>query len=279
VTVGLIQCGSPKKDKKKSSENIEKQKGSINHPLLKILPDDPYLFNIQFQQDSIYKFRLWFPELAIFDCDSSRALTEDVSNGDWVEENQDGFIIFGKIGDNELKINFKYHIMAFSEKAVKLELEIENAGKLPWSDYAQLAVCLAPVGKTFSDTIGDRTYIHIGQNRLKSIAETSIVNSFNHYPVSPRSDSADLDQRIQLASGFVSRLSVEKQSVISFLWDKSARVDVNPGGLDCIHSHPAIGPLEPGGIIERTGFIVLTKTDVEQNFNFSRNLIDQSTSP
>jgi hypothetical protein len=279
IVTGLTQCTNPKGEEKKSVRKEKKSEEGSNRSQIMILPEDPFVFRIQFQQDTFYTFRLWFPELVIFDCDSSRAFIENVNKRDWIEKIQEGYLVTGKTSKNEMKIEFTYKITTFSLKAIKLDLEVKNTGRVPWSDYAQLAVCLAPACKNFSDTIGDRTFIHIAQNRFKSLVEAGIVHNFNHYPVSPRNDHFDPDQRIQVESGFVSRKSIDKVRVISFLWDKSARVDVNPGGLDCIHSHPAIGPLAPGEIIKRTGFIVLANSNTKQSFDFSKNLIDQSLIP
>jgi hypothetical protein len=264
IVSGLLQCANPK-----GNDNTT--------PAITILPDeDPYIFNIQFQRDSLYDFRLWFPELAIFDYDSSRANTVGAPDQKWSEKSQNGFLVSGEIYKNDMKIDFKYNIMAFSNEVIKLELEVKNTGRLPWSDYAQLAICLAPVSQYFSDRVGNRTFIHAGLDLFRSLKEAGTVRDFNHYPVKHRNDTNDPNQRIRVASGYVSRLSADKKCIISFSWDESARVDVNPGGLDCIHSHPAIGPLEPGNSIKRTGFIVLTHTDIKQNFNFSKDLIDQS---
>jgi len=278
IVIGLSECANPKGNEKKSDKKEEKQIKVINLLDLTILPDDPYIFSIQFQQDKLQQFRLWFPELAIFDRDSARAITEEVTNRDWIEKTRDGYSVTGKIRKNEMEIDLKYSIEAFSDEAVKLELEIRNTGRLPWFEYAQLAVCLAPVSKTFSDTVGNRTMIHVGPDLLKSIKAASVVKNFNHYPVKPRKDNSDPEERIQVESGFVSRFSIDKESVISFSWDEAARIDVNPGGLDCIHSHPAIGPLQPGETIKRTGFILLTKTNTQKNFNISQNLMEQSLS-
>jgi hypothetical protein len=41
-----------------------------------INPEEPYCFLLQFQNDPEYQFKLWFPELAIFDRDSIRASIE-----------------------------------------------------------------------------------------------------------------------------------------------------------------------------------------------------------
>jgi len=276
ITTCITQCIHQDRNEKDFNNKQRKRKEDLKTPCLNIFPDDPYLFNIEFQRDSLYKFRLWFPELAIFNCDSSRAITEEIAPGEWAEKTENGYYVTGKIYENGRAIDFKYNISVFSNEAVKLELQVKNTGRFPWSEYAQLAVCLAPACKTFSDTIGNRTFIQTELNLLNSIKKAGKVDDFNHYPVKHRNDTNDPDQRFQVASGYVSRANADLNYSISFIWDESARVDVNPGGLDCIHSHPAIGPLKPGETITRTGFIVLTNTDAEQNFDFSRNLINQS---
>jgi hypothetical protein len=254
----------------------EEKKQDVSLAEVTMLPVDPYIFDIQFHLDGLQRFRLWFPELALFDSDSSRALTKEFTNREWVEKTQDGFSVIGKIDKNAWEIDYNYNVKLYADHVIQLDLEVKNTGKLPWSAYAQLAVCLAPVSKAFSDTAGYRTFLHVGPDQLKSLQEAGAVDDFNHYPVSPRNDSTDPDQKIQVSSGFVSRLSADKELVISFAWDKSARVDVNPGGLDCIHSHPAIGPLQPGEKIKRTGFIILTNKVAHENFKILKDLLGRS---
>jgi len=274
IVIGITQCVNSTGNEKKTENEEKNHEEVINQAFLTISPEAPYIFRIEFHQDSLVQFQLWFPELAIFDCDSSRAFTKEVTGQEWVTKTQTGFSVVGKIDKNNMKIKFKYKIIIFSDETVKLELEVKNAGKLPWSNYAQLAVCLSPFSKTFSDTIGNKTLIHVSPNLIKPLTETGEVKKFNHYPVMPRNDAADPEQRIQVVSGFVSRFSHDRKSMISFFWDETARVDVNPGGVDCIHSHPAIGPLNPGEIINRTGFIVLTQGNAQESYKIVQNLLE-----
>ncbi len=266
--IGFNGCGNPSQNQTGKSQQIHEisQEGSkvINH--LKIEPVEPYIFQIQFHQNPQQQFRFWFPEVVLFNNDYSRAEIEDDKVKAWFEKTSDGYSVSGKIGIDQMQVSFKYEIKPISEEEIGLWLEIKNIGKLPWSDYAQLAACLAPDNKAFSDKDGGRTFINTKNSILHSIKESGIVEDFNHYPVTPRNDLADSVQRVRVASGFVARLSTDEHTNISFFWPESARVDVNPGGLDCIHSHPAIGPLKPGETIVRKGFILLKAGTVQESY-------------
>jgi hypothetical protein len=273
LVVGLADCKNPGKGQKEKEPVMKegKQGGVSESGHLTIKPVEPYIFQIQFQDDSLQQFRLWFPEVAIFDRDTSRAAIDEVAGEEWFKKTSDGFLVTGTIGNSYMRVDFKYNIRVVSDTMIKLELEVKNTGKLSWSDYAHLAACLAPVTPVFSDKAGDRTYIETEYNLLSSLIETGVVDDFNHYPVIPRTDLTDSVQRVQVVSGFVSRLSRDEKTNISFCWDKAARVDVNPGGLDCIHSAPAIGPLEPGETVLREGYVLLRKGTVLESCEILRN--------
>lgn len=273
LVIGLVDCKNPGKGRNEEEPIMKegKQGGISESGHLRIKPVEPYIFQIQFQDDSLQQFRLWFPEVAIFNRDTSRAAIDEVAGNEWFKKTSDGFIVTGKIGNNNRWLDFKYNIRVVSDTVIKLELEVKNTGKLPWSDYAHLAACLAPVTPVFSDKAGDRTYIETEYNLLSLLSKTGVVDDFNHYPVMPRTDLTDSVQRVQVVSGFVSRLSRDEKTNISFCWDTAARVDVNPGGLDCIHSAPAIGPLEPGEIVLRKGFILLRTGTVLETYEILQN--------
>ena len=269
LVFGLVDCKNPKttQNEKEPELKEEKQGEAMNSVPITIKPIEPYIFHIQFNNDTQQQFHLWFPEVVIFNYDTSRAAIEGSERKEWLEKIPNGYLVSGIIGNNDMRVSFKYKIKAVDEKEIAIELEVKNTGKLPWSDYAQLASCLAPDNLAFSDQVGDRTYINTKDNLLHSLNEIGVINDFNHYPVKPRNDLSDTEQRIRIASGFVSRLSADEKINISFYWDEAARVDVNPGGLDCIHSHPAIGPLKPGEQIVRKGTILLKNGTAQESYH------------
>ena len=58
------------------------------------------------------------------------------------------------------------------------------------------------------------------------------------------------------------------------MWEKAARVDVNPGGLDCIHSHPAVGPLKAGDTKSLKGFIMIREGTARDHYTEMKDLIE-----
>ena len=60
------------------------------------------------------------------------------------------------------------------------------------------------------------------------------------------------------------------------MWEESARVDVNPGGLDCIHSHPSIGPLKAGDSRSLKGYIMMEEGTAEDHYSSMKDLIESN---
>jgi len=85
-----------------------------------------------------------------------------------------------------------------------------------------------------------------------------------------RTDPDDAEERNQVADGYVARTSRDGKLTLSICWDESSRVDVNPGGLKCIHSHPAIGPLKPGETLTRKGLIMIKESSVQDNYELMK---------
>ena len=142
------------------------------------------------------------------------------------------------------------------------------------SHYAHLAVCLSPrQDSCFSDKSGERTYVVNKNGKITSISELDTVGKFNHYPVAHVNDATDGVQRKTVLNGFVARTNKSEKSTISFMWDKAARIDVNPGGLDCIHSHPAIGPLKPGETTVCKGRLLIKDLSPEKSLNMMQKAL------
>ena len=269
----LINCNNANREpiQNSSIKELDNDEEVESGEYIIISPENPYFFKIQFQSDIQQYFHLWFPELVIFEADSSRATVPVISIRNWFIKTSDGFRVNGRIDDS---IDFHYFVKPVNRNMIKLELAVKNTGSHPFPCYAQLAVCLAPLSQTFSDTIGDRTFINVKESELKAVNEVAVFDNFNHYPVRPKTDLSDSVQRIQVSSGYVSRSNKDKNMFIAFFWDSVARVDVNPGGLDCIHSHPAIGPLNPGATIKRTGYILLKEGSASEGLKMSQDLFE-----
>ena len=80
--IGLNNCKSPKQNEQKRNENLNEtpHEGIIDINHLTIEPVGPYVFRIQFNRDPQQQFRLWFPEVAIFNSDTSRAEIKDAES-------------------------------------------------------------------------------------------------------------------------------------------------------------------------------------------------------
>ncbi len=244
--------------------------------LVKIALKDKYCLTLRFNEYPGYAFNLWLPELAIFDSDLDRSQSAEPIDGVWLAKRYGNLRVTGRLRTENKSMDFKCTLNPLSTSAIMLELEVLNSGRLDWTDYAQLAVCLAPVesNAAFSDTSGERSYI-ISQNAgMHSITEAGVVGDYNHYAVGDRNDNTDPIQRAQLKDGFVARESHDGKITISFMWEKSARVDVNPGGLDCIHSHPAVGPLKAGDSKSLKGYIMIREGTAGDHYTLMKDLIE-----
>jgi hypothetical protein len=110
---------------------------------------------------------------------------------------------------------------------------------------------------------------------IQSLTEAGVVGEYNHYAVGDHNDQADSLQRARVRDGFVTRESSGGKIYLSFMWDEAARVDVNPGGLDCIHSHAAAGPLKAGGSKSLKGFIMIREGTPGDQYDAMKDLIEK----
>jgi len=254
------------------------QGGSHSHvaaaELLGIPVNDSFHLELNFPDYPDHHFSLWLPELVIFNKDSERKMLQSI-NGTWYEKDTGNVIVMGKTMEGARSLDFKCLLRPLSKSSVMLVLEVENTGTDAWSDYAQLAICLAPEkGElAFSDTSGAMSFIMSLEGEIIALPEAGTVEGYNHYPVGHRSDDSDTAQVTRIDDGFIGRTGSRGNTTISFMWNNSARVDVNPGGLDCIHSHPAIGPLDPGDSKIVFGFINIGPGDAASRYDIMEDLI------
>ncbi len=227
--------------------------------------EDPFKLIIQFGPSDSNEFTLWFPELAIFDQDSVRSNYLEYPGKEWYLAVGGSIFVFGVIGSGDYALEFNYALKPAANGKIEIMLEVKNTGKKILPAYSQLAICLSPESDTFSDKSGNNTCIVVNESLL-AISTAGNVDNFNHYPVGRLTDIRDLQERVSVSNGYVSRESKNGKLSCSMMWDKSARVDVNPGGLDCIHSHPSIGPLKPGSMIVRYGLIFLDETSIHDHY-------------
>jgi len=245
--------------------------------LVKIALKDEYGLTLRFNAYPAYAFNLWLPELAIFDSDLDRSKDAHPIDGVWLARRYGNLQVTGRLTTEIKSMDFKCTLIPISASAIMLELEVMNSGQVEWSDYAQLAICLAPVegNTTFSDTSGERSFLLSQNSDIRSITEIGVVGDYNHYAVGGHHDQTDSIQRAQINDGFVSRKSSDGKISISFMWEDAARADVNPGGLDCIHSHPAVGPLKAGDSKSIKGFIMIQEGTPRDHYALMKDLIDK----
>ncbi|MEE9463049.1 MAG: hypothetical protein V3V53_14510, partial [Bacteroidales bacterium] len=156
--------------------------------LVKIALKDQYCLTLRFNEYPGYAFNLWLPELAIFDSDMDRSQTAEPIEGVWLAKRYGNLRVTGRLTSENKSMDFKCTLNPLSTSAIMLELEVLNSGRQDWTDYAQLAVCLAPAesNAAFSDTSGERSYIISQKAGIQSITEAGDVGDFNHYAVSDR---------------------------------------------------------------------------------------------
>lgn len=255
----------------------EAQVRSASHEeLVKIALKDKYCLTLRFNEYPGYAFNLWFPELAIFDSDLDRSQAADPIDGVWLAKRHGNLQVKGRLMAGNKSMDFKCTLHPLSTSIIMLDLEVLNSGKVDWTDYAQLAVCLAPAGDNviFSDTTGERSYINGQDAGISSITNAGVVDDYNHYAVGDRIDNSDSIQRARINDGFVARESTDGKISISFMWEEAARVDVNPGGLDCIHSHPAVGPLKAGDSKSLNGYILIGDGTAFDHYISMKDLVE-----
>ena len=227
--------------------------------LVKIALKDDFCLTLRFAAYPRLAFDLWLPELAIFDSDLDRSQEAQPIDGVWLAKRQGNLQVKGRLTAGNKAMDFTCLLKPLSEEAIMLELKVTNSGQADWTQYAQLAVCLASSegNASFSDLSGNRSFIRSQHTGVHCITEIGDVGAFIHYAVGRVGDPADTLQRAQVRDGFVARESTDRKTCISFMWEDAARVDVNPRGLDCIHSHPAVGPLKAGDSKSLHGFIMI----------------------
>jgi hypothetical protein len=205
-----------------------------------------------------------------------RSTVAEPKDGVWLAKRHGNLQVRGQFKAENKRMDFKCNLIPQSASSLMLELEVENTGQSDWTDYAQLAVCLAPAenNTVFSDSIGDRSYVYLKDSGILPITQAGDVGAFNHYAVGELDDPQDSIQRSNVDNGFVARENTNGKLAISFMWDCSARVDVNPGGLDCIHSHPATGPLKAGESKTLKGYIMLREGSPEDHYVLLLELIN-----
>lgn len=235
--------------------------------LMKITPSDAYNLQLSSPKYPDATFSLWLPEIIIFDHDLDRAECVEMEN--WYEYSDNSIIVTGET-EGKQSVSFECKLTPMAEDEILMTLDIKNTGKESWSQYAQLAICLSPDQEVLHDSLGTRTFIHTRKGSLTTISEIGNAGDFNHYPVGIRTDPVDPDERNQVVDGYVARTSQDGKLTISICWDESSRVDVNPGGLKCIHSHPAIGPLAPGESLTRLGIILIGESSVQDNYELMK---------
>lgn len=245
--------------------------------LIKIALKNKYCLTLRFNEYPGYAFNLWLPELAIFDSDMDRTEAADPIDGVWLSKRYGNLQLTGRLSTETKRMDFKCTLNPLSSSTMMLELEVQNTGQVDWSNYAQLAVCLAPVesNAAFSDTSGARSYISSPNVGIQSLSEAGIVGNYNHYAVGDHNDQTDSIQRTTVKDGFIVRESSDRKMSVSFMWEDAARVDVNPGGLDCIHSHPAVGPLKAGDSRSLKGFIMIREGSPRDHYALMKDLIDK----
>jgi len=253
-------------------------KSASPEELVKIALKDKYCLTLRFNEYPGYAFNLWLPELAIFDSDLDRSEAADPIDGVWLAKRHGNLQVKGRLTAGNKRMDFQCTLHPLSASSIMLDLEVLNSGKADWTDYAQLAVCLAPAGDNvvFSDTTGERSYINGQDAGISSITGAGVVGDYNHYGVGDRNDNTDSIQRAHLNDGFVARESTDGKISISFMWEEGARVDMNPGGLDCIHSHPAVGPLKAGDTKSLNGYILIRDGTAWDNYTFMKELIESN---
>lgn len=245
--------------------------------MIKIALKNNYCLTLRFSEYPRYAFNLWLPELAIFDSDRDRSQPAEPIDGVWLAKRYGNLQVTGRLTTEIKSMDFKCTLNPLSTSAIMLELEVVNSGQADLTDYAQLAVCLAPgeSNAAFSDTTGERTYIISQDAGIQSLSEVGVVGDYNHYAVGDRDDQTDPLQRARVKDGFVARESSGRKIYLSFMWDEAARVDVNPGGLDCIHSHPAVGPLKAGDTKSLQGFIMIREGTPGDQYDVMKDLIEK----
>jgi hypothetical protein len=245
--------------------------------LVSIALKDNYSLTLRFNAYPRFAFDMWLPELAIFDSDLDRSQVAQPIEGVWLGKWQGNLQVEGRLTTGNKGMDFMCTLKPLTGDAIMLDLEVSNSGQVDWNDYAQLAVCLAPSegNHAFSDKTGERSYVSSPHAGIQRITKAGVVGDFNHYAVEGHSDPGDTIQRAQVKDGFVARQSADGQLTLSFMWDEAARVDVNPGGLDCIHSDPAAGPLKAGETKILHGFIMIGEGTVKDRYTAMQNLIKE----
>lgn len=213
-----------------------------------------------------HRWRLWFPELFIFNQDQMRAAPVGDPR---IEVSDSKLVVKGQTAPGEWSAGFevRYRI---DKNRIELDLAVTNLGTEAWGHYANFATCLSSTdAPDFVDEAGANTWIFPEGAipvSVRSQVEPVKDQTYHHFPVGHRHDPADGDERRSVDRGCVARESRDGSASLWYAWDRPARVDVNFNHLTCIHSHPAIGPLGPAESCRARGIIALIPHSVADAF-------------
>ena len=153
------------------------------------------------------------------------------------------------------------------ENGVDLFAVVENQGTIEWPAYANLLVCLSCLaGGEFFDSDATRTFVSSGE-RMRTVRELiggDREPGMTHFLTPPFEDPKDQLLAGRVDDGTVVRVREDGQYSVVFWWEDANRVDTNFNPMSCIHSHPQLGPLAPGGRKERRGWIRVVQGGPEE---------------
>ena len=219
----------------------------------------PYIY---FQTEEIpgEKWRLWVPEVFIIQNDRDRHFG-GIDSVNWQRNGDKVWYEIESWESEEYAAFFKIEISPMGG-TLHLQFTVRNVGTVKWGDIAHPALCLSSEdAHRFHHEDGNHTYINVNSS-WKSIYQLldrmPVEKVYNHFLVAGLKDSSDFELRHHVASGDVARENKSQSYTLHFSWEDAARVDVNFNHLHCIHSHPKVGPLEPGGQRTVAGTIKIT---------------------
>jgi len=214
-----------------------------------------------------HRWRLWFPELFIFNRDEMRAAPAGEPR---IEASGPELVVKGRTAPGEWAAGFEVRYRLAGDR-IDLDLSVTNLGTEAWGHYANFATCLSSTdAPDFVDQAGANTWIFpegAEPVSVRSQVGPAKGQTYHHFPVGNRHDPDDGDERRNVGRGCVARGNRDGSASLWFAWDRPARVDVNFNRLTCIHSHPAIGPLAPSESCRARGIIALIPHPVAAAFN------------
>ena len=224
----------------------------------------PYVF-IKVAEVPGQQWRLWIPE--IFSLQNAR--DRHFKKPDNILWHKDGDRLWY---DKEIRESEEYAIRMHidvmpSRRGVVLTCTFTNQGLTSWGELAHPAFCLSSEeAPSFHNPNGDRSYVRIGgawRALSEILGEMPPPDVYNNFLVeSPRDPEAGfLHARID--DGYVARENEQRSHTLVFNCENSYRVDMNFNKMQCIHSEPGIGPLNPGENRTISGLIRLVDGPVE----------------